>query len=207
MKDRRVTAQLTVQGVRDASREANWQQVTPQTHYLTLVGMLLVISLYVGPFISFPVVQLLPVGMWHWAAPFLATMVPVILFLWGLLMLNRWDNRRALAAYDRSWASWNIPDAVTAKYEIADEGFRMSTARGEFLIFWHAIARVAKVAEGWMIQSDLSGYFIPSKAFEGTDDEKRFLAQFLARLEEPAMARSTEASEYVKATASPEGAD
>ena len=191
-----VTADLTIDGVRRASSEASQQQTPAAKHYLTFVGMLLVLCLYIGPFISFPIVQRLPMTSWHWSAPLFSIMIPVILFLVGITVINNWYNRRAVSAYDRSWDNWEIPATVSAIYEITQAGLSMKTERGEFVAYWPSVAKIAKVSDGWMVLSDLSSYLIPSKAFVDEEAERDFLSSMVRQISASAVARSPEASNF-----------
>ena len=192
-----VAADLTIDGVRRASSEASQQQIPAARHYLTFVGMLLVLCLYFGPFISFPIVQRLPMASWHWSAPLFSIMIPVLLFLAGITVLNNWYNRRAVSAYYRSRDNWEIPATVSAIYEITQAGLSMRTERGEFVAYWPSVAKIAKVSDGWMVLSDLSSYLIPSKAFADEKAERVFLSNMVRRISDSAVARSPEAVEFV----------
>lgn len=202
--DRQASARLTLQAAQRASVEASGHRVTNPRYYLLLVGMWLLLCLYLAPFLFFPLVQRLPMESWIWIAPLLSLGVPVILFLFGIVGINNWYNRQASAKFARIWAGYGIPDAVEARYTLGEDGFTMRTERGEFTSFWPSVISLAKVSEGWVVTSDLSTYLIPSTAFDDKNSEARFVSSILARLDDAAVARSSDAQAFVSAEQSPE---
>ena len=202
--DRQASAQLTLQAAQRASVEASGHVVTNPRYYLLLVGLWLLLCLYLAPFLFFPLVQRLPMESWIWIAPLLSLGVPVILFLFGIVGINNWYNRKASAKFARIWAGYGIPDAVEARYTSGEDGFTMRTERGEFTSFWPSVISLAKVSEGWVVTSDLSTYLIPSTAFDDKNSEARFVSAILARLDDAAVARSSDAQAFVSAEQSPE---
>ncbi len=190
------SGRLTLDAARKAVEEFMGHQRRAPRSYLAVVGLWLLFCLYFAPFVTFPIVQRMPMESWIWLAPMLSVFFPAIAFLVGLVPINNWYVRRGDDNYARAWSEVDIPEAVEARYTIEEEGFTMATERGRFTAYWPSISTLARVSEGWLVVSDLSTYLVPSTAFPDEKTQKDFVATVLARLVAKAVARSEDARAF-----------
>ena len=190
------SARLTLGAARDAVAEFMDHQRRAPRSYLVVVGLWLLFCLYFAPFVTFPLVQRMPMESWIWLAPMLSVVVPAFAFLIGLAPINNWYVRRADKNYEKAWSGVEIPEAVEAHYIVEDAGFTMNTDRGSFTAYWPSVNRLAKVSGGWLVVSDLVTYLIPFEAFPDEESQKDFVAGMLSLLDEQALARSEEARAF-----------
>ena len=187
-----VSGQLTLDAARKTVEDFMGHQRRAPRSYLAVVGLWLLFCLYFAPFVTFPLVQRMPMESWIWLAPMLSVFFPAIAFLVGLVPINNWYVRRGDDNYGRAW----IPEAVDARYVIEEDGFAMYTDRGRFMAYWPSISTLARVSEGWLVVSDLSTYQVPSTAFPDEKTEEDFVAAVLTRVQAKAVARSEEARAF-----------
>ncbi|MGE5952193.1 MAG: hypothetical protein ACM308_01015 [Qipengyuania vulgaris] len=193
---REASGRLTLDAVRKAVEEFMGHQRRAPRSYPAVVGLWLLFCLYFAPFVTFPLVQRMPMESWIWLAPMLSVFFPAFVFLLGLAPINNWYVRRGDEYYARAWSAVDIPEAVDARYVIEDDGFAMYTDRGRFMAYWPSISTLARVSEGWLVVSDLSTYLVPSTAFPDEKTQEDFVAAVLARVDAKAVARSKDAREF-----------
>lgn len=182
--------ELTYREVLAASAEASNRTAPSSTLYLIVMALIFMGAMETGLSLAFMIGQRVAIPWLVVVHQFLSLMLPASIFLVGLWAANSWFTRTAFERNAQIFREQGTPDSTSAVFTITDDGFRLATPRGEWLIKWIAVHRLVRVSGGWVIGEDLGTLFVPSRAFADGEKEAAWLAEIRSRMSAAALANS-----------------
>ncbi len=104
----------------------------------------------------------------------------------GLSRAQRAHQRRFLAAIRKRGS----PREIAATFELKGSVLKIATPRVTYHLSSNAILEIIEAAHAWLIQVDITTFYLPKRAFPNEMQEHAFIEQLLDVMEPDAKARS-----------------